>query len=274
MKVSVIVPTYKDLEALILILNALKEQTYKDFEVIVAEDNNSEEVAVYLQKNGFPFDVKHYSHEDKGLRKAVAVNSAVRMATGEYLVYIDGDTIPYTTFLEAHVALSAKKQVLCGRRVNLGAKVSSMLRNGNVTSIDIENNYIKKYIFLHKDNIRHYNKGIYLRPHSLLQKIVSFFDNNVHILASNFSCYKEDMLAINGSDESMPGGPGVDDTDVEWRFIANGIRLKSCKYSANLLHLDHPRSNRKEALAKNMKIMADKKMKNEFIAKNGIIKLD
>ena len=50
MKVSVIVPTYKDTQALELILDALKLQTYKDFEVIVAEDDDSDEVKVFLEK--------------------------------------------------------------------------------------------------------------------------------------------------------------------------------------------------------------------------------
>jgi glycosyltransferase involved in cell wall biosynthesis len=272
MLVSLIIPTYKDVEALSLILDALVIQTYTDFEVIVAEDDNSLEVAHYLKKYNFPFVVKHFSHEDKGLRKAIAVNSAVRMSEGEYLIYIDGDTIPYTTFIEAHVLLSKKKQVLCGRRVNLGAKVSSLLRKGEIKVQEIEKNYLTMYAFLHDDNIRHYNKGIYLRPNTLLQKIIALFDANVHILASNFSCYKVDMLTINGSDEAMPGGPGVDDTDVEWRMQAIGITLRSCKYSANLLHLDHPRSDRRDALAHNMQLIQDKKDKNEYIAQVGINK--
>lgn len=272
MQVSLIVPTYKDIQALKLILEALERQTYRDFEVIVAEDDDSLEVKEYLQKHHFSYSIQHYSHEDRGLRKAVAVNSAVRMANGEYLIYIDGDTIPYSTFIEAHVLLSEPKSVLCGRRVNLGDKVSASLRAGKITVSEIEQNYLKKYFELHDDNIRHYNKGIHLKPDGLLHKVVSYFDTNVHILASNFSCYKADMLAINGSDEAMPGGPGVDDTDVEWRMIAAGMKLKSCKYSANLLHLNHPRSDRKEALEKNMKIIREKQGKNEYFAKEGIIK--
>ena len=53
MLVSLIIPTYKDVEALSLILDALVIQTYTDFEVIVAEDDNSLEVAHYLKKYNF-----------------------------------------------------------------------------------------------------------------------------------------------------------------------------------------------------------------------------
>ena len=44
MRVSIIIAIYKDLEALQLIIDSLKRQSYTNFEVIVAEDNNSKEV--------------------------------------------------------------------------------------------------------------------------------------------------------------------------------------------------------------------------------------
>jgi len=98
------------------------------------------------------------------------------------------------------------------------------------------------------------------------------YDKNVHIVASNFSCYKKVMLAINGSDESMPGGPGVDDTDVEWRLGAMGVTPKSCKFSANLFHLNHLRNDRKEHYKMNMARIKEKQAKNEYRCRDGIIK--
>jgi len=270
---SVIVPTYKDTRALELILKALDYQTYKDFEVIVAEDDESEDVKELLQNIEVSYQIKHYSHPDEGLRKAVAVNAAVRMSEGEYLIYIDGDTIPYSTFVDAHVALAEPETLLVGRRVNLGAKVSHDIRAGKISAFEIEKKYLRKYSYLHQDNIRHYTKGIYLKPNSLLQRIVDSDDKNLHIVASNFSCFKKNMRDINGSDESLPGGPGVDDTDVEWRMKAMGVRLKSCKYSANLLHLDHPRSDRRAQFAETKELIKRKQQNGEVVAKNGIQKM-
>lgn len=269
---TVIVPTYKDPVALRLILDALNRQTYRRFEVIVAEDDDAAETRELLQSYKAFYPLKHFSQEDKGLRKARAVNNAVRMAEGEYLIYIDGDTIPYSTFVEGHVRPAAPKQALCGRRVNVGARVSAMLREGTVSAEWIERHYLRAFFLLKEETMRDYAKGIHLAPGSLLNRIVSFFDTNVHILASNFSCFKSDMVAINGSDEAMPGGPGVDDTDVEWRLKAVGVTLKSCKYSANLLHLDHPRSERAEAYAENLERIAQKKRLNQWYAPEGIFK--
>ncbi len=274
MLATVIVPTYKDVGALALIMEALEQQTWRNFEVIIAEDDNADATREFVSSLKVSFPVTHFSHEDFGtIRKAKAVNSAVRLSKGEYLIYIDGDTIPFSTFVEAHVRLATPRTVLCGRRVNLGEKVSTDLRAGRVKALDLEHAYLRHYFYLNRDNIRHYGQGLYFKPNSALQRLLAHFDDNIHILASNFSCFKEDMLAINGSDEDIPGGPGVDDTDVEWRIKAHGVTLKSCKYCANLFHLNHPRSDRKDAFEKNLEIIRQKKTREEIVCRNGIRKL-
>ena len=273
MLVSVIVPTYKDTQALKLILDALQLQTYKNFEVIIAEDNDSDEVKIFLNNYSSVFKIKHLFHKDNGNRKAIIMNKALLHVNGEYIIFIDGDTIPYTTFVESHVALSEPKTVLCGRRVNLGDKISQELREQSINVFEIEKNYIRYYKYLHDDNIRHYEQGLMFRANSFIQKIMSKCNKNVHILASNYSCYKEAIFAVNGFDEDLPFAPNRDDTDLEWRFISTGYKMKSCKYCANLLHLNHPRTDRKEEGEANMEIIKKKQQNDEYIAKNGIKKL-
>jgi len=272
MKVSLIVPTYKDTIALRLILEALELQTYKNFEVIVAEDDNSSETKNLIASLHPSYSIKHYSHDDMGNRKPTAVNASIAMSEGDYIIMIDGDTIPYSTFIDAHVRLSESKKALCGRRVNLGDNVSSDLRTGIKNIGDIEHHFIASLKYLKADNSRHLEQGIYLKPNSMLQKIVSKLDKNIHMLASNFSCYKSDLVAVNGIDEALPFAPNRDDTDLEWRLKAIGVEMKSCKFAANLLHLNHPRNDRAEEGAKNLEIIYEKQKSNEFRCQHGIIK--
>ncbi|MEW6552120.1 MAG: glycosyltransferase [Campylobacterota bacterium] len=272
MKVSLIIPTYKDTIALKLILDALQYQTYKNFEVIVAEDDNSRDTLEILSNYKAPFDIKHYYHEDKGNRKPKAVNASIAMSSGTYIILIDGDTIPFSTFIEYHVLLSEPQKALCGRRVNIGDKVSSDLRNNRITAKKIEDNYIKMYKYLKNDNIRHYEQGISFHPHSFLYKLFAKANRNIHIVASNFSCFKEDLLKVNGIDEDLPYAPSRDDTDLEWRLKAVGIEMKSAKYCANLLHLNHSRTDRKDEDEQNRILIANKQIQNQYKAKNGIIK--
>ena len=270
--VSVIVPTYKDIVALNLILKALETQTYKNFEVIIAQDDDSLDVKEYLEKNKLDLKIKRFSHEDDGNRKGIIINKALPSVFGEYLIFIDGDVIPFSTFVESHVCLSEKKTVLCGRRVNLGDKVSKDLRDGVKTPYELEKNYVKYFKYIKDDNVRHYEQGIRLNPSSILYKIVNKLNRNAHVLGSNFSCFREDMFFINGFDESVIGC-SKDDVDLEWRFLDSGCKMKSCKYSANLFHLNHSRNDRVEE-AKLAKVMMDENRKNGlFVCKNGIKKL-
>jgi len=65
-------------------------QTYKDFEVIIAEDNNAKEMKEYVASiDGLK--VQHTFQEDRGVRKSRSVNNAILKSTGEYLIFIDGD---------------------------------------------------------------------------------------------------------------------------------------------------------------------------------------
>jgi len=127
MKASVIVAVYKDVEALSLIVQALKMQTYKDFEVVIAEDGQDEKIAEFVSSiEGL--EVKHTTQEDLGVRKARSQNNGILASSAEYLIFIDGDCIPYTTFVEGHLLLAQEGCVLTGRRVNLPRAISEDLR--------------------------------------------------------------------------------------------------------------------------------------------------
>jgi glycosyltransferase involved in cell wall biosynthesis len=273
MKVSVIIPTYKDDKALKLILDALQYQTYTNFEIIIAEDAKEESTKRLIQSYKSKYPLKHFSQEDNGNRKPRAVNNSINMSCGEYIIFIDGDTIPFSTFIEYHVLLSDKKYGLCGRRVNLGDKVTQDLREEKITAYEIEKKYFRLFNYLNNDNIRHYEQGICFHPKSKIYKIIQKFDKNIHILASNFSCYKEALLKVNGIDEDLPYAPSRDDFDLEWRLNKIGLEMKSCKFCANLLHLNHPRSDRSFEDEYNKKLIKIKQEKKIYICKNGIEKL-
>ncbi|MBU0720551.1 glycosyltransferase [bacterium] len=275
MFVSLIIPTYKDVEALELILDALKLQSCKDFEVVIAEDDDSEEVKNFLAEYKAEYTIKHFSHEDKGWRKAKALNGAIELAKGEYLIFFDGDCLPYSTFVQAHVLLSEKNRVLCGRRVNTGDALSKQLRDKEIRVQDIENNFFGFWGRFKKDGARHIEQGLYLFPQSFFYRgLIRVLDKKKRLVGCNFSAFKEDMIKINGFDTSYPSGDVADDVDVEWRLNAIGVENKSCKYAANLIHLNHSRKDRREAHRKNFELMLKKQKKNEYFCKEGMTKIN
>jgi len=271
MLVSLIVPTYKDVKALDLILDALQIQTYKNFEVIVAEDDNSKEVEEFLSSYISWYKIIHVSQEDKGWRKAKILNRAISSSDAEYLIFFDGDCIPYSTFVEAHVVLSEKKRVLCGRRINTGDGLTKDLRNKVISIKEIEKNFFSFWKKFKRDKARHIEQGLYLFPKSSFYRyVIGFLDKKKSLVGCNFSVYKKNMLEINGFDESYSSGDVADDVDVEWRLNKIGVLNKSCRYAANLVHLNHSRKDRKEAHKINYEIMLKKKKNNNFFCEYGV----
>jgi glycosyltransferase involved in cell wall biosynthesis len=272
-RVSIIIPMYKDIVALRLILDALQYQTYKNFEAVIAEDDNVEATRQFLKSYRSNFAIKHFSQDDEGNRKATILNKVLSQLNSEYIIFIDGDTIPYSTFIESHIALSEPKNILCGRRVNLGDKVSQDLRTGKISAYEIEKKFIRKYFYLHRDNLRHYEQGLRFPFMQILYGIQKRKRKITHILGSNFSCFKDDIDRINGFDEDIAGG-SKDDVDLEWRFLMSGCALKSCKFFANLLHLNHSRTSRIKDEEKAKKQMQKNQLQGKYICQNGIKKYD
>ena len=147
MKVSLIIAVYKDVEALGLIFDSLAYQTYKNFEVVVAEDGDALEMQNFIcdAKEKYAFEILHTTQEDRGVRKSRSQNNGVKASRGEYLIFIDGDCILYSNFIENHLALSGEKNIVTGRRVNVGPRYSSMLRERKISSQWLEEHFVRKY---------------------------------------------------------------------------------------------------------------------------------
>jgi len=270
-KVSLIAAVYKDVQALELIIKALKKQTYKNFEFIVAEDGQSTEMSEYLaQVEETFFNIIHTRQEDLGLRKSMSQNNAIRASTGEYLIFIDGDCVPYSTFIEFHVALAEGGYFLGGKRVNLGPLFSEQVRNGQLDVYDLEKKFLLNFMAINKDaKEKHAEEGFSFSPESLVYKL--FMKNRkkkLQLVGCNFSCFKEDMVKINGFNEELEGAAVAADADIEWRLEAIGLKVKSCKFVANQFHLFHKRSGEQEISA--IELYEKNKKNNNYYASQGL----
>lgn len=242
MRVSVIVTTYKDLNSLELVLDALRRQNYDNFEVVVAEDDNDPKTVEFLKRYD-DLNIIHVSQENVGRTKPTILNKAILKSSGEYLIFIDGDVLPYKKFISSQMKLAKKGQILSGRRVNLDEKISSKLKSKKLSAEFLEKFYIffaLKFMF---DREVRFEQGFYISPDSFIYKMfLSKRKRNTSIIGCNFSCFKEDILYVNGFDEIyQPTGFG-DDRDLTWRFKRAGFKLVSTKNIANMFHLWHKKT--------------------------------
>lgn len=272
MKVSVIIAVYKDVEALELIIESLKNQTYKNFEVVIAEDGQDEKMQAFI-KSIKDLDIKHTTQEDMGIRKTRSLNNGIIASEGEFLIFIDGDCIPYSTFIESYVKLSQDGFILSGRRVNLGPIYSQKLRNKIISPLELEKTFLLRYIFISQDcKEGHSEDGFYFSPDGwIYNKFIKNRKASTSILGCNYACFKKDIIAINGYDEGYGETAIGDDTDLEWRFKALGCKIKSAKNVANVFHLYHSRSFRNRIdTNKYLEIFKENKLNNKFICTFGL----
>lgn len=269
MKVSVIISIYKDIESLALILDSLSHQTYKNaFEIIVAEDGESKEVKNFIDSLSYN-NLIHTTQKDLGWQKNKSLNNAINHSSGELLIFLDGDCVPYGNLVEHYVNRAEEKTVLCGRRVELGELYSKKLRNNTLQLSKLEKNYFWHYFQMMKDKTRHYEEGIVLN--AFLHKLK--YKNKVsHILGCNFALNKKDILEINGFNEDYTAASVGEDTDIEYRLTLNGCSMKPTRNLTNIVHLHHKLTYDSIANEKSQKVFSKIKEKQEIFCKNGINK--
>ncbi len=264
-KVSIIISVYNKVKELELIFYALKIQSFKEFEIVIAEDGIDTEMQKLIndwrKKNLFP--LKHVSQEDIGFRKNKILNEAVRSSSCSYLIFIDGDCIPHSDFVRAHFENREENTVLCGRRVNLTKSISGKINKENIQNYDYQKIKLSEIIYssLNRKNSGH-NFNIeegFIYKNKTLRKVL--MNEDEHILGCNFSIQKSLLKKINGFDENYIG-PGLgEDSDIEYRLRLTGAKFKSVRNLAVQYHMYHPKTKEEP---KNMEYFNKVKEKNEY----------
>lgn len=258
-KLSLIIAVYKNIAALDLILRGLQNQSFKDFEVIVAEDNDNIAMSDFVEKvqKQYVYPIKHISQPDHGFQKDKVLNKAVAMAAADYVVFIDGDCIPHQHFLKAHFENRVENFALFGRRVMLSEKFTQrILQTKALASINIFKLIIT--------GCQRLDCAIYVPfLHNTVQTITG-------IWGCNWSIHKKHLIAVNGFDEDFIKPGYGEDTDIEWRLLKTGIKLLKIKHKAIQYHLHH-KENYIDTL-ENEKLMLKKQAAGNFFCENGLSK--
>ena len=268
MKASLIIAVYKNIPFLKAILDSLRFQTEKDFEIIIAEDGENESVKLFIEQYSFEQTYQHLTQKDEGWRKNKAMNMAITAAKADWLIFIDGDCVLHPRFIEMHLRYSDEKSVLVGKRVKLDEKNSTKLLNNKGNTEFLQKQLLIKLIF-GKGDIKFIEEGIFISPDGLLGFIPKIRKGK-RLTGSNMSFSKKAIITINGFDEDYVLPAVGEDLDLNWRFAAAGFFHKSVRNLAVQYHLSHIENwvNQEE----NMAIYQKKQLENNFVCNNGIIK--
>ena len=148
MNITVIISVYKDVEALKLVLDSLNTQTYLDFDILISEDCQSNEMKSFLEDYESKIQIHHTSQKDDGWKKNIALNNAIRSSTGDYLIFLDGDIVPYKNFVENHKLMAEENRFLSGRRAEIGPFFTYLIRKRYLSYRLLEKLYLFFYLFL------------------------------------------------------------------------------------------------------------------------------
>jgi glycosyltransferase involved in cell wall biosynthesis len=262
MKITLIISVYNRSDFLDIVLLSVFGQSYKNFEVIVAEDGNNPEIKAVVDsyKLRRSISIKHLSQKDTGFRKCRILNKSIELSTGKFLVFIDGDCALHRHFISEYAKRCKDNLCLFGRRVMLGESFTSKLLSSD-SKIDHLN---MLSIFLSSSKRK--KNSIYL-PFRL-----SFQKHGV--VGSNFCISKKKIYKINGFDEDFETACLGEDTDIERRLRLAGVHFQSTKFNTIQYHLHHIMTDRTDSYNKSFLVYSKKLKQKSYWCTNGLIKKD
>ncbi|MBI3056830.1 MAG: glycosyltransferase family 2 protein [Betaproteobacteria bacterium] len=226
MRIAVIVTTYNRPDALAAVLAGYRAQRDAKFELIVADDGSTEDtravVAAFKSRAQFP--VAHVWHEDRGFRAAAIRNRAIAATSAEYIVFSDGDCVPAQRFVAQHQRFAERGWFVAGNRILLSEAFTRRVLGAALP-------------------IHEWNRWLPLvtLPDSGFRK--SAPQRWEGVKTCNLAAWRDDLLRVNGLDETYEGW-GLEDSDLVIRMLHAGVKHKSARFAAPLFHLWHPDNDR------------------------------
>ncbi|HEX9179950.1 MAG TPA: glycosyltransferase family 2 protein [Burkholderiales bacterium] len=240
MKLAVIVTTYNRPDALAAVLEGYFDQDDRDFELIVADDGSTPDTRALA--DGYarraPFPISHVWQEDEGFRAAAIRNRALARSAADYVVFTDGDCIPAPWFVSAHRALAERGWFVSANRVLLS---QDFTRRVLAERLPLQRWDWGQWVGAWRRNDVNRLFPLLRLPLGPLRKLGASRWEGAK--TCNLAAWRDDLRRVNGLDESYSGW-GLEDSDLVVRLLRAGLRHKSARFAAPVLHLWHREHDR------------------------------
>ena len=257
MPLTLVITTYNWPESLELVLKSVENQTVLPDEVVIADDGSSfetQELITEFQEDS-ELNIVHSWQEDIGFRAAKSRNKAILIATGDYIILIDGDMILHPEFIQDHIDNAVPGYFAQGSRVLLSKDISKTVIDKQRLNFSFFSNGLKN-----RKNAIH---------SKLLSKIFSNKANYIHgVRSCNMAFYRQDCLKINGFNNEFEGW-GREDSEFAVRLQNSGVKRRNIRFNAIQFHLWH-NENTKVSLDRNNLILQNTINNHIHWCENGI----
>lgn len=225
MRVSLIVLTYNWPEALEKVLQSIAAQSVPPFEVLVADDGSGATTAQLVERMSreFPVPLRHVWQEDLGFRAARSRNRGIAASIGDYVLLIDGDMVLHRAFVADHIMFAEPGHFLQGGRLKASkAETARLLAGGRPRFAPWMNGDFEDF-----DGSRR----LYAFRQPWLARWKARARRGGRVMSCNMSCWRDDLLRVNGFDERMEGY-GAEDRELVARLENAGLRRRQLKWAA------------------------------------------
>lgn len=233
MKVSLIINTFNRLDFLEKSLISLAQQNVVLHELIISDDGSEEDMISIIKKykSYFVCPIKYVSQADLGFRLARCRNNAARIATGDFLIFLDQDLIYTKNFLKTFINAIQTGYFLVAWPIR-----STEIQKNNIT-LDLlkEGDFTK---VLTKKQIWRVKKQFFKDLYSRIMYYLKIQKYGTKFRGGLAGIFKEDYIRINGYDEKYIGW-GNEDDDFGRRLYLSGIRGKNPFFNEYPIHLWH-----------------------------------
>jgi len=268
-RTGVVITTYNSPVWLEKVLTGYEQQSFRDFQTIIADDGSGRETAEVVSRfrdRGL-LNIEHVWQEDQGFRKCQILNKAINRTNCDYLIFTDGDCIPQPTFVATHRDMAEPGLFLSGGYIKLTRAVSE-----KISASDIQSGEIFDPRWLIRQGQPRNHKLWKLSQSERFKRLLNRFTPAAASWnGMNSSTWTRDLRAVNGFNEDMQYG-GLD-RELGERLWNYGHQSRQIRFSTVCLHLDHDRGYAKpEIWARNQAIRDAVKSEGTYWARNGIIK--
>lgn len=183
MRFSVVIPNYNSEKWIIRLLDSIKNQTFKDYEVIIVDDistdNSFEILTNYLYDKELQGKYRLFKNDVKRFNGGTR-NEGVKHATGEYILFIDCDDYFY--------------------KASSFEKINEVIEKAHADLIRLPYHYLVKYgegdVGLHEESLEELTKTVFVAPWTKAIKRELFVPFPENTLIEDVSQHIEQMDRI------------------------------------------------------------------------------
>ena len=133
-QISIIISTYNSEAWLEKVMWSYEAQTYRDFEMVIADDGSKQPTIDLIKKmkSLVNYPIVHVWHEDNGFQKSQILNKAIETCSANYILMSDGDCMARKDFVEVHINRREEGYFLSGGYFMLPMNISEEITKEDI----------------------------------------------------------------------------------------------------------------------------------------------